>query len=132
MRATIEYGIDLASSNSAIAVQDGAAPRLLPDEDGAVLLPSAVHIRADGGVVVGDEAMRLRPAHPDDTAVEFKRQRGTTQTTAFPASGRRCSAEELSAEVLRVLARRAERGEGRPLQAAVITVPAMFQLAQCE
>jgi molecular chaperone DnaK len=132
MRATIDYGIDLGTSNSAIAVQDGAAPRLLPGEDGAVLLPSAVLIRADGSVVVGEEAMRLRPAHPDDTAVEFKRQMGTTQATTFPASGRRCSAEELSAEVLRVLAHRAERAEGRPLRAAVITVPAMFQLAQCE
>jgi molecular chaperone DnaK len=132
MRATIDYGIDLGTSNSAVAVQDGALPRLLPGDDGAVLLPSAVHIRADGGVVVGDEAMRVRPAHPDDTAVEFKRQMGTTQAAMFPASGRRCSAEELSAEVLRVLARRAERADGRPLRAAVITVPAMFQLAQCE
>ena len=132
MRATIDYGIDLGTSNSAVAVQDGAVPRLLPGEDGAVLLPSAVHIRADGGVVVGDEAMRLRPAHPDDTSVEFKRQMGTTQAIDFPASGRRCSAEEMSAEVLRSLARRAERAEGHPLRSAVITVPAMFQLAQCE
>jgi molecular chaperone DnaK len=132
MRATIDYGIDLGTSNSAIAVQDGARPRLLPAEDGEVLLPSAVHIRADGSVVVGQDALRLRVGYPDDTAVEFKRQMGTTQATSFPASGRSCSAEELSAEVLRSLAARAMKFDGRPLRAAVITVPAMFQLAQCE
>jgi molecular chaperone DnaK len=132
MRATIDFGIDLGTSNSAVAVQDGATPRLLPDESGAVLLPSAVHVRGDGSVVVGEEALRLRIALPEDTAVEFKRQMGTTQATSFPASGRRFSAEELSAEVLGALARRVERAEGLPLRAAVITVPAMFQLAQSE
>jgi molecular chaperone DnaK (HSP70) len=39
MRATIDYGIDLGTSNSAVAVQDGTTPRLLPAEDGSVLLP---------------------------------------------------------------------------------------------
>ena len=132
MRATIDYGIDLGTSNSAIAVQDGASPRLLAGEDGTVLLPSAVHLRADGNVLVGAEALRERLLHPKDTALEFKRQMGTTQATSFPASGLLRSAEELSGEVLRVLARRAEQAEGQPLRAAVITVPAMFQLAQCE
>ena len=69
MRATIDYGIDLGTSNSAIAVQDGVRPRLLPGKNGDVLLPSAVHVRADGQVVVGEEAIRLRLSHPDDTAV---------------------------------------------------------------
>jgi molecular chaperone DnaK len=132
MRATIDYGIDLGTSNSAIALQEGSNPRLLPGEGGAVLLPSAVHVRADGTVVVGEEAVRLRLAHPEDTAVEFKRQMGTGQTTVFPASGQRLSAEELSSIVLQSLAERAERLEGSRLRAAVITVPAMFQLAQCE
>ncbi len=132
MRATIDYGIDLGTSNSAVAVQDGATPRLLPGDDGTVLLPSAVHVSANGRVIVGQEAVQLRLVHPEDTVVEFKRQMGTSQTTTFPASGRRLAAEELSAEVLRALARRAEIAEGEPLRAAVITVPAMFQLAQCE
>jgi molecular chaperone DnaK len=132
MRATIDFGIDLGTSNSAVAVQDGATPRLLAGDDGSVLLPSAVHVRGDGVVVIGEAAVRLRIDHPDDTAVEFKRQMGTTQASTFPASGRRLSAEELSAEILHELARRVERAEGQPLRAAVITVPAMFQLAQCE
>ena len=133
MRATIDYGIDLGTSNSAIALQDGATPRLLADQDGSVLLPSAVHMRSDGGCVVGAEALRLRSSHPEDTVVEFKRQMGTAQATAFPASG----PEPLGRRALRgdppgTLARRAERVDGAPLRAAVITVPAMFQLAQCE
>jgi molecular chaperone DnaK len=132
MRATIDYGIDLGTSNSAIAVQDGASPRLLAGDDGTVLLPSAVHLTETGAVVVGEQALRLRLDHPDDTAVEFKRQMGTSQAIPFPASGLRRSAEELSAELLRALAQRAERTDGQPLRAAVITVPAMFQLAQCE
>jgi molecular chaperone DnaK len=113
-------------------VQDGARPRLLAGDDGEVLLPSAVHVCGDGRVLVGAEALRLRLSHPEDTTVEFKRQMGTTQATSFPASGRSLSAEELSAEVLRSLAARAAATDGRPLRAAVITVPAMFQLAQCE
>src|SRR4051794_20627006 len=116
MRATIDFGIDLGTSNSAVAVQDGATPRLLPGDDGSVLLPSAVHVRADGGVVVGEAAVRLRVAHPDDTAVEFKRQMGTSRSTSFPASGRRLTAEELSGEILGELARRGERSEGHPLR----------------
>jgi molecular chaperone DnaK len=132
MRATIDYGIDLGTSNSAIAVQDGASARLLTGDDGAVLLPSAVHVRENGSVLVGAEALRERLAHPNDTALEFKRQMGTSQATSFPASGQSRSAEELSAELLRALAARALRDDGGPLRAAVITVPAMFQLAQCE
>src|SRR5438045_1495264 len=57
MRATIDFGIDLGTSNSAVAVQDGAAPRLLPGDYGSVLLPSAVHVRGDGSVVVGEAAV---------------------------------------------------------------------------
>jgi molecular chaperone DnaK len=132
MRATIDYGIDLGTSNSAIAVQGGARPRLLAGDDGTVLLPSAVHVCSDGRVLVGDEALRLRLRHPEDTAVEFKRQMGTTQATSFPAAGRSMSVEELSAEILRSLAARAAQSDGCPLRAAVITIPAMFQLAQCE
>jgi molecular chaperone DnaK len=132
MRATIDFGIDLGTSNSAIAVQDGASPRLLAGDDGTVLLPSAVHLRADGSVLLGAQALRERLFHPNDTALEFKRQMGTSQATTFPASGQSRSAEELSALLLRALGERAERAEGRPLRAAVITVPAMFQLAQCE
>ncbi len=48
MRATIDFGIDLGTSNSAIALQEGISPRLLAAADGSVLLPSAIHVRPDG------------------------------------------------------------------------------------
>ncbi|HZN94928.1 MAG TPA: Hsp70 family protein, partial [Myxococcales bacterium] len=130
MRATIDYGIDLGTTNSAIARQDGARTVLLPGEDGGALLPSAVHIGADGQPCVGAVARDRGNADPANTALEFKRLMGTPERRQFPASGRSLSPEELSAEVLRALARRVD-GEG-PLRAAVITVPAMFQLPQCE
>jgi molecular chaperone DnaK len=132
MRATIDYGIDLGTSNSAIALQVGSRPLLLEDGAGEVLLPSAVHIDSGGRLTVGAEAVQRRPTDPENTVVEFKRQMGTNQASTFPASGRSLSAEELSAEVLRTLARRAEQRDVTPLRAAVITIPAMFQLTQCE
>jgi molecular chaperone DnaK len=132
MRSTIDFGIDLGTSNSAIALQDGITPRLLEQPGGCVLLPSVVHIRADGVLLLGAEAVALRAADPDNTASEFKRQMGTSDARAFPASGRTLTAVEMSAEVLRCLARRAVALEGGPLRAAVITIPAMFQLPQCE
>jgi molecular chaperone DnaK len=132
MRATIDYGIDLGTSNSAIAVQVGGQPVLLADAMGEVLLPSAVHVDSAGHLTVGAEAVRRRSAEPENTAVEFKRQMGTNQVTPFPASGRSLTAEQLSSEVLRALARRAEERDGFALKAAVITIPAMFQLTQCE
>ncbi len=132
MRPTIDFGVDLGTSNSAIALQEGANPRLLPGPGGDVLVPSAIHVRADGRLVLGEEAAALRASDPANTAIEFKRQMGTNETTTFPASGRCFCPVELSAEILRLLAARAEPFEGGPLRAAVITVPAMFQLAQCE
>jgi molecular chaperone DnaK len=132
MRTTIDFGIDLGTSNSAIAVQVGAAPRLLPGPDGRELLPSAVRVRADGTVDVGSAAHAARLSDPANVAVEFKRQMGTGEQIRFPAPGRSYTPVELSAFVLRELAGRAERLENAPLRAAVITIPAMFQLAQCE
>ena len=101
MRTTIDFGIDLGTSNSAIALQDGAAPRLLEASDGSVLLPSAIHIRADGSQVIGAAAIKARRDDPANTAIEFKRQMGTGETLSFPASGRSMSAIELSAAILR-------------------------------
>ena len=132
MRTTIDFGIDLGTSNSAIAVQDGAKPRLLPDAAGRELLPSAVRIRADGTIEIGAGAYAARLTDPANSAIEFKRQMGTGENIQFPASGRSYSPIELSTMVLRELAARAEKLEGAPLRASVITIPAMFQLAQCE
>ncbi len=131
MTNTIDYGIDLGTTNSAIARQEGARSVLLPGEAGDVLLPSVLHIRADGTRLTGRAARAFAEEDPKNTAVEFKRLMGTDQRRAFPASGIELLPEEMAAEALRALLRRTPPG-GEPVRAAVITVPAMFQLPQCE
>src|SRR5262249_38728100 len=105
--------------------------QLIPGPEGE-LLPSAVHVRADGTMVVGQLARARLADQPLDTAIEFKRLMGTSEKRRFPASGRELSPVELSAEVLRALCDRARARGGEPLRAAVVTVPAMFQLPQCD
>jgi molecular chaperone DnaK len=130
MRTTIDYGIDLGTTNSAIARREGETTRLLPGKDGSVLLPSAVHHGKEGQVLIGASARERYDADPANTALEFKRLMGTDEKKVFPSSSKALSPEELSAQVLGALAERI--GEEGPLRAAVITVPAMFQLPQCE
>src|SRR4051812_3365925 len=128
MGITIDHGIDLGTTNSAIARQDGTKTRLLKGRDNSVLCPSAVHVDAAGAVVVGAAAYAGASRNPADTATEFKRLMGTDDTRTFPGSGRKMTPEELSAEVLRELLRWASADGGRTPNAAVITIPAMFQL----
>jgi molecular chaperone DnaK len=130
--STIDYGIDLGTTNSALARQDGRTQRLLPDAAGATLLPSAVHILGSGDVLVGAVARDRLESDPANTSIEFKRLMGTAERKRFSASGRELSPEELSAEVLRALLSRAVLADGEAPRAAVITIPAMFQLPQCD
>ena len=129
--STIDYGIDLGTTNSAICRQDGRTGRLLPGPEGE-LLPSAVYVRADGAILVGRAAREHLASDPLDTSIEFKRLMGTAERKRFPASGREYSPEDLSAEVLRALNERARADAGDAPRAAVITIPAMFQLPQCD
>jgi molecular chaperone DnaK len=132
MQTTIDYGIDLGTTNSAIAVQRGLSSEVIGGGDGP-LVPSAVHVGADAGVLVGAAAVERRVMDPGNVATEFKRLMGTSESILFPASGRRISPVELSAEVLKYLCRRAADHQGGvPIEATVITIPAMFQLPQCE
>lgn len=131
MRTTLDYGIDLGTTNSAIARQRGMRSELISGPDG-LLVPSVVHLDAEGSVRVGSEAVERRRADAANAAAEFKRLMGTADTVLFPSSGRRLSPVELSAEVLKHLVARAGAAEGEPVEAAVITIPAMFQLPQCE
>jgi len=129
--STIDYGIDLGTTNSALCRQYDRSNRIIPGPEGE-LLPSAVHVRADGAIEVGQRARDHLRHEPLDTAIEFKRLMGTTEKKRFPASGRELTPEELSAEVLRALCDRAQAVDGEVPRAAVITVPAMFQLSQCD
>ncbi len=146
-------GIDLGTTHSLVAtVEDGVRPLVLGDARGRALLPSVVHYRAGGGVLVGDEARRLAAEFPTDTIASAKRLvgRGSDEVRAastlmpydldltdskvvrFRVAGgtRRVTPIEVSAEILRVLRERAEERLGGPLDGVVITVPAYFDDAQ--
>jgi molecular chaperone DnaK len=132
MRMTIDYGIDLGTTNSAIAYNEGIVPELLKGPDGETALPSAVYVNDDGIVLVGKAARGFLEEDSANTAIEFKRLMGSNEVRRFPSSGASYSPEELSAFILRELLKWTQKkDEGFP-RAAVITIPAMFQLPQCE
>ncbi|WP_174279225.1 Hsp70 family protein, partial [Sphingomonas bacterium] len=117
-------GIDLGTTNSAIAVFRGGGPELIPNALGDLLTPSAVSVTDAGEVVVGRAAQDRRSTHPAQTATAFKRLMGTTRETQL--GKRRYLPEDLSALVLASLRRDAEAALGEPVTQAVITVPAYF------
>ncbi|MCJ1962428.1 Hsp70 family protein [Novosphingobium mangrovi (ex Hu et al. 2023)] len=118
-------GIDLGTTNSAAAIWQEGAARLIPaGADGALLTPSAVSCDAAGATWVGTPARDRRAAHPADTATSFKRAMGTN--TLFHLAGREFRAEDLSALVLRALVEDIAAETGTRPTEAVITVPAYF------
>jgi len=128
MRDTIDFGIDLGTTNSSIAVLEKHGPRVLPNNEGAECTPSAVSLDTNGAVRVGSEAKNRLVGDPENAVSEFKLWMGTTQTKAFQRAKRTFTAEQLSAEVLKVLKESAKEN----LEAAVITVPAAFDQPQSE
>jgi molecular chaperone HscC len=117
-------GIDLGTTNSAIAIWRGDQAELIPNSLGSVLTPSAVSIADDSEVLVGMPARERQVTHPSQTATVFKRYMGSQRVTRL--GKRSFLPEELSALVLRSLKEDAERYLGEPVAEAVITVPAYF------
>ena len=129
-RATIDVGIDLGTTNSAIAVLRSGAPEPIRIPGSGQIMPSAVKLDRDGGLEVGQAAYQVSELKYREVAREFKRAMGTD--APFTLSGQQRTPEQLSAEVLRVLRGEAEVQIGEPIPSAVITVPAMFTLAASE
>lgn len=117
-------GIDLGTTNSAIAHWGDGAPELIPNSLGEFLTPSAVSLTEDGDVLVGRAARDRQPVYPDRTATAFKRLIGTQKLIQL--GGTSFTAEEVSALVLKSLKADAERHCGEEVTSAVITVPAYF------
>lgn len=133
MRTTIDYGIDLGTTNSSIAVLKGTEARVICNNEGASFTPSAVWIDKKGRLHVGRAAYR-RVSNPNQ-AVEFKLRMGKGEKErkiVFPDSGREMLPEELSAEVLKSLKADVRQSTGEEINAAVITVPAAFEVDQCD
>ena len=148
----LAVGIDLGTTNSLVAAVRNGVTEVLPDDEGRVLLPSAVRYRDDGTASIGHDALARRGDDPRNTIVSVKRWMGRGRDEVVVGahdSGRYDLVEtagsnqirfattagiktpvEVSAEILATLRQRAEDTLGDDLVGAVITVPAYFDDAQ--
>ncbi len=133
-RTTIDYGIDLGTTNSAIALLAGTGTEIIKNNLNNDITPSAIYINRGGNLWVGQAARSkiVDERAEEDVALDFKRRIGTGYEYEFRASGRRMLPEALSAEVLKSLRGDVAQRKGEDISAAVITVPAAFELHQCE
>ncbi len=142
-------GIDLGTTNSLVATVRSGEPATLPDDQGRHLLPSVVRY-LQGGVEVGHEAKAAAVEDPLNTVASAKRLigrgvedvrglgtrlpyefvEGESHMPRIRTRSGDVSPVEVSAEVLKVLAQRAEQSLGGDLTGVVITVPAYFDEAQ--
>jgi molecular chaperone HscC len=121
-------GIDLGTTNSAVALWHDGAPQLVPNALGKALTPSAVGLAKGGQAWVGEAALDRMATHPGNTVTSFKRMMGTAASVSL--AGTTLTPEDLSAMVLRSLADDVEAATGERPTAAVITVPAYFNERQ--
>jgi molecular chaperone DnaK len=132
-RTTVDFGIDLGTTNSAIAVLRGVETEVIKNNDDHDTTPSAVWIDKRSRLYVGKTARERAEVDPENTRTEFKLRMGTSgDPHVFPASGRTMTPEELSAEVLKSLTADVLQRTGEQLRAATITVPAAFEMSACD
>jgi len=131
-RMTIDYGIDLGTTNSEIAVFQEFRTEIFRNNEGFEYTPSVVWIDSRGRTRVGQQARDNLEEDPENAAAEFKLLMGTSEEKTFQRSGRKMKPEELSAQVLMELKRTVKLRNGEDVEAAVITVPAAFELPQAD
>lgn len=115
-------GVDLGTTYTAAAVARGITADPLPLGADAAAFPSVVFVRDDGEVLVGDAAERRASTEPTRVAREFKRRLGDPVPMVVGGVAR--PVQELMADVLREVVRRATEQEGAPPAAVVLTHPA--------
>ena len=143
-------GIDLGTTNSAMAIMEGSSPEILVNAEGDRTTPSVVAYRADGDRLVGKPAKNQSVTNPDNTIYSIKRfigrkydetaserkqvpfhvSRGSDGRNMVDVNGSHLTPEEISAAVLQKLKADAEKKLGEKITEAVITVPAYFNDAQ--
>ena len=143
-------GIDLGTTNSAMAVLEGGEPTIIINAEGDRTTPSVVSFQKDGELVVGKAAKNRAVTNPENTIASIKRfigrnysetasERGTVAynikngkdgRNMVDIDGKEYTPEEISARVLQKLKADAEKYLGEPVTEAVITVPAYFNDAQ--
>ena len=141
-------GIDLGTTNSCVAVMEGGAPQVIPNQEGARTTPSIVGFTAKGERLVGQIAKRQALTNPKNTVFAVKRLIGRKFTSTEVDTARRYlpygltaaangdvhiqieekiySPPEISAFVLQKLKAAAEDYLGEPVEEAIITCPAYF------
>jgi len=146
--ASLAVGIDLGTTNSVVAIAREGVPAALHDETGKALVPSVVAYPDAGGVLVGEEARLLMAREPRNAVASIKRLMGRgaadlhavagilpyeiepgsgrTDMVKLRIGGKARSPVEISAEILKALRARAEAALDKPIERAVITVPAYF------
>ena len=145
-------GIDLGTTNSCVSIMEGNTPRVIENSEGARTTPSIVAYQEDGEVLVGASAKRQAVTNPKNTLYAVKRLIGRKFSEkevqkdidlmpyAIVAAdngdawvevrGKKMSAQQVSADILRKMKKTAEDYLGEPVTEAVITVPAYFNDAQ--
>jgi molecular chaperone DnaK len=117
-------GIDLGTTNSAVAVLEGGEPTIIANAEGGRTTPSVVAFAKNGEVLVGEIAKRQAVTNIDRTIRSVKRQIGTDWSQKI--DDKSYTAQEISARILQKLKRDAESYLGETVTDAVITVPAYF------
>ena len=143
-------GIDLGTTNSAMAVLEGGQPTIIVNAEGARTTPSVVGFRADGDRIVGSAAKNQAVTNPQNTVFSIKRfmgrrydecaselktvpykvKSGTGNRAVVEIDGEDFTPEQVSAMILSKMKADAEKYLGEPVTDAVITVPAYFNDAQ--
>jgi molecular chaperone DnaK len=145
-------GIDLGTTNSCVAVMEGATPKVLENSEGDRTTPSVVAFTKDGEVQVGQPAKRQAVTNPQNTFHAVKRLIGRRYEDAvvqrdipletykivaaengdawLESQGKKMAPQEISARVLMKMKKTAEDYLGETVTDAVITVPAYFNDAQ--
>jgi len=133
-RNTIDFGIDLGTTNSEIACRDNGDVIVFKNYRQSEYTPSVVRIDKKGTVIVGRKAYERLLDDPDNTVGGFKRWMGTQQIKKFVLCNKKLKPEELSAEVLKDLkvTAKAKFSQDEEINCAVITVPCNFETVQCE
>ncbi len=122
-------GIDLGTTNSAVAVMEGGTATIIPNSEGNRTTPSVVAFSKDGERLVGETAKRQAITNPHRTIASVKREMGHDWKSE-EIDGKQYTPEEISAMILQKLKADAESYLNDTVTNAVITVPAYFTDAQ--
>src|SRR4030042_930569 len=143
-------GVDLGTTNSVVAIQEGEKTTVIPNEEGGRTTPSVVAFTPKGEILVGQVAKRQRVTNPENTIYSIKRFMGRrygevgqeikqvpfkvaeaeNSDVRVEAHGKLYAPPEISAFILQKLKKAAEDYLGEKVERAVITVPAYFNDSQ--